>query len=592
MREFLRSLATTLKSKLVGKRILNSKKTGFPLFWKWLKYHSNFYRLHLAYFVSMMFVGAGIIMATEPNILFEDALFIVTSAVNVNGLMSVNAATMTVSSQIVLVVWMFCGSSVLFSIVPTLIRRFFITSYVRRKNPGPLADKPYKVLIGDSRLEYKALKKLSLVVFVYWAGLQFLGFLALSIYFAVNTGTRPIFEKRGMSPVWFSMFFTAQGFQNCGFGSLEDFNLDAYVLITLSILIMAGNVAYPIFLRLIITVIHRFSKKKTVWRFILDHPRRCFTHLFSNGQTAWLATTIIGLILVEVIAFLALDWNLSVFVPLPIPARFLNAYFHAVSTRAVGWNSVDINQANPAMLIIWAVMMYISSYPVSLSVRASTVGKGKKSDVDEEGMIYKTEDTQFRSTWGNQAKFFLARDATFVFAAIFMIAAAEASKLRADKENFTLFMIIFEVFSAYGTVGMSMGYPGNPASTSAIFTTFSKIVICGLMLAGRHRGLPDSIDRAVQWNRKEIQFERSKKQALGSQSPVPNHRSTRQLMEIGSPLMDQPRRNKSRKFNSDKEASSDDSQGNPESANAKFMRRGVSIDMGEFEFLRAPRDSS
>jgi Trk-type K+ transport system membrane component len=485
---------------------------------------------------------------------------------------------------------------------------------VKRKTPGALGDKPYKVLIGDSRLEYKALKKLSLVVFVYWAGLQFIGFLFFVIYFSANTGTRPIFEKRNMSHVWFSMFYTAQAFQNCGFGSLEDFNLDAYVLITFSVLIMAGNVAYPIFLRLIVTVIHKCAKKKTVWRFILDHPRRCFTHLFSNGQTKWLATTIIGLILVEVVAFLALDWNLSVFTPLPIPARFLNAYFHAVSTRAVGWNSVDINQANPAMLIIWAVMMYISSYPVSLSVRsvvnffsfsepfsqfvnrmfrASTIGKGKQ-EFDEEGMVYKTEDTKFRSMWGNQAKSLLARDATLVFLAIFVIAAAESSKLRSDKENFTIFHIIFEVFSAYGTVGMSMGYNGNPASFSAVLTPFSKIVICALMLAGRHRGLPDSIDRAVQWNRKEIQFERFKKSVTPStsSSPLTNHRSTRQLLEIGSPLMDQPRRNRSRKFHSDKEASSDDSQNQPDCANTKFMRRGVSIDMGEFEFLRAPRDAT
>jgi hypothetical protein len=35
----------------------------------------------------------------------------------------------------------------------------------------------------------------------------------------------------------------------------------------------------------------------------------------------------------------------------------------------VGWNSVSVSGASPAMLVIWAVMMYISSYPVALSVR-------------------------------------------------------------------------------------------------------------------------------------------------------------------------------------------------------------------------------
>jgi hypothetical protein len=56
---------------------------------------------------------------------------------------------------------------------------------------------------------------------------------------------------------------------------------------------------------------------------------------------------------------------------------------------------------------------------------------------------------------------------------------------------------LFEVVSAYGTVGLSLGYPGINASFSAEFSVVSKLVIIAMQLRGRHRGLPNALDRAV-----------------------------------------------------------------------------------------------
>ena len=79
---------------------------------------------------------------------------------------------------------------------------------------------------------------------------------------------------------------------------------------------------------------------------------------------------------------------------------------------------------------------------------------------------------------------------------------------------------VFEVVSAYGTVGLSMGSPfvrlppPRPQGFRRLFTDtitshqtnyslsgslrpFSKLIICLVMLRGRHRGLPVAIDRAV-----------------------------------------------------------------------------------------------
>jgi Trk-type K+ transport system membrane component len=53
------------------------------------------------------------------------------------------------------------------------------------------------------------------------------------------------------------------------------------------------------------------------------------------------------------------------------------------------------------------------------------------------------------------------------------------------------------VVSAYANVGLSLGYPTNTTSLCGHFGVFSKIVICAMMIRGRHRGLPYALDRAI-----------------------------------------------------------------------------------------------
>lgn len=55
--------------------------------------------------------------------------------------------------------------------------------------------------------------------------------------------------------------------------------------------------------------------------------------------------------------------------------------------------------------------------------------------------------------------------------------------------------MLFFFFS--GNVGLSLGYPGINASLSTEFSTFGKLVICAMMIRGRHRGLPYTLDRAI-----------------------------------------------------------------------------------------------
>ncbi len=107
------------------------------------------------------------------------------------------------------------------------------------------------------------------------------------------------------------------------------FQTSNYMLITMGLLILAGNTwyvfrvspinypnvhSYPIFLRLIIWTllklmpdIDRFREHRVTLRFLLDHPRRCYTTLFPSSHTWWLLAILVLLNGIDWIAFEVLN---------------------------------------------------------------------------------------------------------------------------------------------------------------------------------------------------------------------------------------------------------------------------------------------
>lgn len=142
---------------------------------------------------------------------------------------------------------------------------------------------------------------------------------------------------------------------NAGFVLLSDnlisFADDYLVLLLASFVILCGNVAYPIFVRIIVVVLHKAFPKDAALAFLLDNPRHCFTHMFSGKQTALLAGAIIGFTFVEYILFLALDFDAEGLGRYPPHIRALIGWFQSISTRTAGFNAVDLNVLNPSMQV-------------------------------------------------------------------------------------------------------------------------------------------------------------------------------------------------------------------------------------------------
>lgn len=103
-----------------------------------------------------------------------------------------------------------------------------------------------------------------------------------------------------------------------------------------------------------------------------------------------------------------------------------------------------------------------------------------------------------RSYIGAHLRRQLSYDLWFLFLSLFIICLCENGRIKdLEEPYFNVFSILFEIVSAYGTVGLSLGYPNTDTSFSAQFTTLSKLVIICLLVRGKNRGLPYSLDRAI-----------------------------------------------------------------------------------------------
>lgn len=80
---------------------------------------------------------------------------------------------------------------------------------------------------------------------------------------------------------------------------------------------------------------------------------------------------------------------------------------------------------------------------------------------------------------------------------MFIVSIIEHEKLRDEAPGFFMFSIIFEVVSAYGTIGLTLGLPNDDYSFSGAWHVLSKLILVLVMLRGRHRILPMAVDRAV-----------------------------------------------------------------------------------------------
>jgi trk system potassium uptake protein TrkH len=186
-------------------------------------------------------------------------------------------------------------------------------------------------------------------------------------------------------------------------------------------------------------------------------------------------TTTIFLLLLGTIAFLLTEFsNINTFGPLNYGEKLMAAWFQSVTPRTAGFNTIDIGQMTDAGLFITIALMFIGASPGSTGggIKTTTfrvlysctkaVLQGK-----EEVLCY-----QRRIPYS-----LILKTIGVVFGSLMLVIVATVLISLTDQE-FEFIQVLFEVMSAFATVGLSTGI-------TAKLSTFAELVIIATMYLGR-----------------------------------------------------------------------------------------------------------
>ncbi|KAF7189044.1 Low-affinity potassium transport protein [Pseudocercospora fuligena] len=356
-------------------------------------------------------------------------------------------------------------------------------------------------------IEYRSLKLMLKIATAYFVGLHVLGVVCLLPWIHLAPAKyRDYLASQGQDKTWWA-FYSAQTMEsNLGFtltpDSMISFADATWPMLVMTFMAYAGNTCYPILLRLVIWTLKKTTTKHQEMQeslnFLLDHPRRCYTLLFPSKPTWILLFILFVLNATDVVLIIILDLNNPAVTYLAPWHRFIAALFQSASARHTGTATFNLANVSPAVQFSLLVMMYIAVYPIAISIRASSSYEDTPMGKYEQELEVDEYRQPGKSYLMNHIRNQLSFDLWYVFLGTFCICVAEAGRIAdVDDPAFSVFSIMFEVVSGYGNVGLSLGYPTNLASLSGEFTVFSKLVICAMMIRGRHRGLPYALDRAV-----------------------------------------------------------------------------------------------
>ncbi|KAG1824448.1 cation transport protein-domain-containing protein [Suillus subaureus] len=341
-------------------------------------------------------------------------------------------------------------------------------------------------------VEYRALNALLWLVASYHIAVQLVSFVVIAPYMSLPkwaSNFEPPAQFRIITVPWFSLFQVVSAYTNAG-TSLVDQSMVPF------------QTAYP--RSWIITkFVPRDSRLNETLHFLLDHPRRCFVYLFPSYQTWFLLTILVIMNLTDWLCFLVLDIGNPDIDSIPLGTRVVAGLYQAIAVRAAGFGIVPLARIAPAVKVIYVIMMYVSVCDVRSTNVYEEQSLGIYDDDDSEDENAFSTAGPRMTVWSRylamHARRQLAFDMWWLCLALVLICIIERGNLDNTEIQgwFNIFTIIFELVSAYGTVGLSLGIPTENYSFSGALKPLSKLILCLVMLRGRHRGLPVAIDRAV-----------------------------------------------------------------------------------------------
>lgn len=375
---------------------------------------------------------------------FIDSLFTAASAFCVTGLVIYDTYShWSLFGQIVLLILIQVGGLGFMTII-TLFS-IFLKRKIGLKERRLLMESANTLKIGGIVL---LVKKILIRTFIF----ESIGALFLTIRFYPRMGLK--------EALYNGVFHSVSAFCNAGFdlmgkygkfSSLTTYADDVVVNVTIMLLIIIGGIGF------------------VVWDDIAQNHFK-----FSKYQlhTKIVLVTTAFLIFGGALVFFATEANHSM-LNMNLKERILASLFQAVTPRTAGYNTINLSKLSEGGSLFTMILMIIGGSPgstaggiktttfVTLMITALSFAK-QSSDITIFKRRLETDTLKKASS----------------ITVIYMSVAFAAIMLISFVQNFSLKEVMFEVFSAIGTVGLTLGI-------TPLLNTFSKIIITLLMYGGK-----------------------------------------------------------------------------------------------------------
>ncbi|MDQ3368718.1 MAG: potassium transporter Trk [Myxococcota bacterium] len=442
---------------------------GLPLRQRWRRWWHRLSppALFLWSFVVLIVVGTvGLVtlpgLQTGARMSLVDAVFTMTSAVTITGLVVVDTATrFTAAGQVWILVFVQIGGIGLVTLTSLLIgalgRQLSLRSEMLAMAPTRREDRPevWELALRVTRF--------SLVV-------EGLGAVVL---FALWLPRFPVEQA-----AWHAIFHGVMAYCNAGFSTFSDSLIglrdSSLSLVVISTLVIVGGFGYLTFEELVRWGRAAFARRVR-GRLLLRAPHRLSTHTYVVISTSAV------LLVAGWLLFAVFEWS-DTLGPLSTLDKIWNAWFMSVTPRSGGFNTVDYGQIGNDSSTLTMILMFIGGSPGSTAggIKTTTIAVlfalglsrmrgrryvGLRDRAIPEGTLERTVGV-----------FLLAVLVSLV--GFFLLGAIEGAGLSARASRDQFLPIAFEALSASATVGLSMNV--TPTLQDA-----SKLIVSGLMFIGR-----------------------------------------------------------------------------------------------------------
>ena len=414
---------------------------------------SGSFRL-ITFFVSVIITGTVLLSLPgawgDGRLRTVDALFTATSAVCVTGLITVQTAEFTLFGKLVILALIQIGGLGIMSFATILLA----TPSIRLSLAHTRIIQSYFVDTLEHRERY-----IIRTIIIFTFGAETVGFVLLYIFFR-SAGTAEIGMAGG--PFFTAVFHSVSAFCNAGFSlfpdSLASFAQNPGILSVIMGLIITGGLGF--------VVIHD----------LLFHLAGRNRHLTLHTRSV-LGMTVI-LIAAGAVSYMLLESSgtLSGF---GIRDRIINSLFQSVTPRTAGFNVIDQSAMSLPSKIASIGLMFIGGAPGSIAggVKVTTAlivltvvfrGSYKNGTLN-------LGHRQVSSETVANAQLFVIRAALLLCAGVIGLTLSELTN---PGVPWGFLEIVFETFSAFGTVGLSLGITSSLSS-------IGKIILVLTMFAGR-----------------------------------------------------------------------------------------------------------